>query len=857
MNEELKIIISAITNEAQKNLAEVRQELNNIDGAGKQAGKDVDAAMKGMGKAIGATIAVVTALTTAMAALGRKAQEVNKGFARLNSTFQSAGSSAAQATDTYRELFGIFGDHDRAIETAQSLARITTEAGELAEYYDILAGAAAKYGDGLQGEALAEQISETVASGKAVGDLARVLVEAGISEDAFNNSLAQTTSLEERELLVRQTLNSVLGATGSMYRQANAQTIAYNKSQADLNVALAQASAYTTPLLTALNVLSTTLLTNLAPAFRVVSLYLTGFIELMAEAVEWIGAFFGVVGGSSSKSAANIQGYQEAMTNYTKSLNKYFGATESGADGALKSIQQLKRQTMGFDELNVVSNPATSGGAVGGGGVPGGLGNMPTAPDPSDFGIGGDLFDTAEFEKDLEEAKEKIKSILTLVGLVVAGLAAWKIGSFIADVKNAKKMIEIGSKDGALAYQKAFGRTGQKMLDEYKARLANIAGTMMIIAGALLLVKGYSDAWVNGVDWANMAEMIAGVGLIVGGVALTIGGIAAPIALIVGAIALLVVGIKDLIENGYSMEAVILVAVAAIGILIGVIWAFNAALLANPITWVVVAVMALVAAFVVLWNECEGFRNFWIKIWDAIVAAFKATVEWIKNAFNSVVNFFKENWQALLLLLVNPFAGAFKLLYDNCDGFRNFVDKWVASIKQFFVNLWDGIKNIFSGVGSFFKGVFGTIKDIFVNIGSTVGGAVSKAFTTAVNWVLEKAIGIINGFISAINLAIGIINKIPGVNITELKKLDVPKLAKGGIVDSATLAVIGERGKEAVMPLENNTGWMDLLADRISNRNNTPTKIVLALDGKELGYATINSINNITRQTGSLQLAIV
>ena len=123
--------------------------------------------------------------------------------------------------------------------------------------------------------------------------------------------------------------------------------------------------------------------------------------------------------------------------------------------------------------------------------------------------------------------------------------------------------------------------------------------------------------------------------------------------------------------------------------------------------------------------------------------------------------------------------------------------------------------------------------------------------------MLEKAIGIINGFITAINFAIGIINKIPGVNITELKKLDVPQLAKGGIINSATLAVVGERGKEAVMPLENNTEWIDMLAERLAARQSAPSKIVLALDGKELGYATINAINNITRQTGELKLAIV
>ena len=86
--------------------------------------------------------------------------------------------------------------------------------------------------------------------------------------------------------------------------------------------------------------------------------------------------------------------------------------------------------------------------------------------------------------------------------------------------------------------------------------------------------------------------------------------------------------------------------------------------------------------------------------------------------------------------------------------------------------------------------------------------------------------------------------------------LEVPQMAKGGIVNSATLALFGEQGREAVVPLENNTEWMDVLANRIAERNSTPSKIVLMLDGKELGYASINSINGITKQTGKLQLAL-
>ena len=130
-----------------------------------------------------------------------------------------------------------------------------------------------------------------------------------------------------------------------------------------------------------------------------------------------------------------------------------------------------------------------------------------------------------------------------------------------------------------------------------------------------------------------------------------------------------------------------------------------------------------------------------------------------------------------------------------------------TKIKKWFGNLWQGIKDVFADVGKWFS-----------DVGKKIGDAVSGAVKSAVNWVLEKAIGIINGFLKAINIAIGVINLIPGVDIKKLSLLDVPKLARGGIIDRPTIAMVGEAGKEAVMPLERNTGWIDQLANKIGDK---------------------------------------
>ena len=154
--------------------------------------------------------------------------------------------------------------------------------------------------------------------------------------------------------------------------------------------------------------------------------------------------------------------------------------------------------------------------------------------------------------------------------------------------------------------------------------------------------------------------------------------------------------------------------------------------------------------------------------------------------------------------------------------------------------------------------MWNSIKNIFSNVGNTIATGIKESVSKAVNTVLSTAVKLINGFISAINVAVGVINLIPGVSIGKINKLSVPAMAEGGIVDSATLAMIGENGKEAVMPLENNLEWLDKLAGMINERmggGNQP--IVLEVDGKTFAQISCDSINQLTRHRGSIPLVLV
>ncbi len=865
MNEELKIIIRAVTDEAKRNLAEVKKELERVGDEAEDSGKAVDKAMSTMGKAAMAAVGAVVAITTAIVTLGKRSVEFQKTQAQLIAGFQAVGLSASEASKVYKELFGFLGEADTATETANLLAQLTQDTKQLGQWTEILMGVYAKFPDSLPIESLAESINHTARMGVVHGNLSDALEWSGISVESFNGALANTTTLEERELLIRSTLNNLYMGASQAYSNANQALIAYNQSQVALDQALANATAYVVPLLTALNNLGATLLHYLKPAFETVAAVIVIFVQWIIAAIKAVGSFFGIFSKSSSNVQATTQTVNDSIKGTVSNANKLVSGVNkvgNSLNKATKAAKELKRQTMGFDELNILSSQKdVSTGAAGGiGGIGGGGAGAVEVPKfeipeiaVPDLGEGINLPDLDEFEKKVEKIREYLKPIGILVAGIAAGFALWKIASLISDAIVLRSTVaELAKKLGST--RAAFRRMSEAEanMDKFKITMKYFAGIGLAIAGAIALVTGFSDAWVNGIDWTNFGLILGGIALTVGGMLLAFGPTAGAIALIAGGVIALIAGVKDLVTNGYSLEAVLTVVVGAIAAAVGIMAIFNATLLANPITWVVIGIAALVAAFIILWNECEGFRKFWINLWEKAKATFNFSViaikalietlkqkfgqagEAIKNAWSAVANFFRTKWNEI------------GKIFSNVGSF--FKEKFKTGL--------DNIKNVFSGIGPFFEGVLTKIKKIFSRVGDAIGSAVSKSFSKAINWVLDKAIGIINGFISAINAAIGIINKIPGVNIKKLSKLDVPKLATGGITTGATLAMIGERGREAVLPLENNTGWMDALANKIAERNSSPSKIVLMLDGKELGWANIRSINNITKQTGALQLVL-
>ncbi len=230
--------------------------------------------------------------------------------------------------------------------------------------------------------------------------------------------------------------------------------------------------------------------------------------------------------------------------------------------------------------------------------------------------------------------------------------------------------------------------------------------------------------------------------------------------------------------------------------------------------------------FTMVWNN---IKTVFSAVGTVLGAFFSSAWEIIKAIWSVVVSFFQAIWNAIAgvfevvaSVLSGDFSGAWEAIKGIFAGFASFFQTlWDAVVAIFsavgsffgsvFSAAWSVITGIFGNVVSFFGGVWDSIVGIFTSIGTAISDAISGAVKGAINAVLSGAAGIINGFISAINFAIGIINAIPGVSISKLSALEVPQLAKGGIVSDPTLAMIGEgKQNEAVVPLD--TLWEKMKA---------------------------------------------
>lgn len=521
------------------------------------------------------------------------------------------------------------------------------------------------------------------------------------------------------------------------------------------------------------------LLTLVQPLVNIIIPAFTKFVNILAAIINKIASVFAVLTGKtveSSKAAA------EALNKQTSALN-----------GTGAAAKEAKKQLLGFDEINQLTEDTSGGG--------GGSGTI--APDFSGF----------------DDTEDELNTILGLVGAIATGLLAWKIASLFTD------------------------------------SLSMIGGIALAAAGAFALVYFWLDAWNNGIDMQNFLGMLAGAAALAGGLAIAFGSTTAGIALVIGGLAMLVVGIKDVIENGFTLEntLTIIAGLLAAGLGIGLLTGNWIPLLIAGIAAALIALVSFTGHGEELINglkeTIDGFGKFFKGVFsgdmEMTAEGLKQIWDGLKNTWNAIIDSIRDAWNMFIEWLrgKNPELAAIfetygKLVSDLYNSVKQILGGIITFISGVFTGDWD---KAWEGVKQIFKGIW--------------NGIVS---------ILEGAVNLIIG---GINWMIRQLNKIQikapdwlgggtiGFNIPAISTVSIPRLAQGAVIppNREFLAVLGDQknGTNVEAPLET---IKQALAEVLS-QNGSGEEITIKFTGDLATLARVLT-PEITRQQRRTQRAL-
>lgn len=783
----------------------IADNLEEIADANEDLGKSTEKAENGfsvlkgaisnfVGNALSNLVSKIGEAISSLWNLSDETKEFRDQMNKLSASAKDGGYSVKYANDTFKKFYKVLGDEVASNTTTSNLLATGMAMDDLNKVTKAMIGVWGKFGDSIPLDGLAESINETAKVGQITGNLADALNWAGINEDDFNIKLSECSTEQERQSLIANALSDTYSNLADTYMENNQSIMEANEVQLEYTENLAKLGAKIEPIQTELK--------------RGFNGILSSFVEML-DGLDFEKITQGIKNVFDYINNIDWSGIGKSVNTGIGVIKEVFHWILDNQTIILSALASIVTGLLAMNVTNIVTSLATA-------------------------------FKNLEFAQLRSAIAQKLLNSTMLknpVGLVIGAIAGLVAGFIVLWNKSDKfrefwinlweKIKEVVPpvwekiKSAMLSAWDKIKSTWDKVQPYFQSAFTKVKEIVSTVSSSF--IGFFQNAW-NKVKevWNNAQPYFQ----------MVWDNVISPLVEIGKSMFnafheawLLIKTVWDLVSPYFSnvwntikevfsyvvdfFKGVFETAWGVIQIVWGAVAPYFQAVWDNIKSVFSVVKTYFEGVFSVAWESIKA-------IWSTVTSFFKSIWDTIAGIFSVVRNVLTGNWSDAwegIKGIVSTWKDFFSGVWDNIKDIFSAVKDW---FKDTFQSAWDSVKEVFSTWSDFFGGLWDDIKNKFTDIGENIASSVGDSLKSGINAVISLIEGTLNNGIDMINGAIDWINSIPNVSIGYINGLNLPRLARGGIINSPTIAQIGEQGKEAVIPLQNNLGWLKGLANQLA-----------------------------------------